>query len=488
MNERLKKILSDKNDLKVLVVGDIILDEYIWGSVNRISPEAPVQVVECKSQNMALGGAANVANNLTSLGCKVYIVGAVGKDEKGDRVIELLKRMNIDSEGVVRDPLRITTNKIRVIAHGQQIIRIDNEDRRPLSGEVEKRVKEYIKRITPLVDGIICSDYNKGVVTEKVFRSIVHCGQRDKKMIIVDPKGVDFSKYKGVNVITPNEKELEAASPIKIQSEEDMERAVGYLFGLIHNDAILVTRGKDGMSLFEKDGKKTHIPTEAKEVYDVTGAGDTVTGVFGMAVFKGLSFIDSARLANMAAGIVVGKVGTAVVTNEELSNFIEDGHLLSVGNILSLDELKQVISLARNREKMIVFTNGCFDIIHGGHIEFLQKAKGLGNILVVGLNDDESVKRLKGEGRPMKSQSERANILSALKYVDYITIFSEDTPERLIQEIKPDILVKGDDYSIEEVVGRDIVERYGGRVELIPIVKGMSTSGFLRKVIERYDR
>ena len=338
------------------------------------------------------------------------------------------------------------------------------------------------------MDGIICSDYNKGIVTDKVFKSIVHDAKRYKKMIIVDPKGSDFSKYKGANVITPNEKEVHGACPIKIQDEEDMERAIKYLFGLVHNDAILVTRGKDGMSLFEKDSKTTHIPTEAREVYDVTGAGDTVIGVFGMAAFAGLDFVESARLANMAAGIVVGKVGTSIVTKEELSNFIEEGALLSLGNILSLYELNLVINMARNREKKIVFTNGCFDIIHGGHIEFLQKAKDLGDILVVGLNDDKSVKKLKGKGRPMKSQSERANILSALKYVDYITIFSELTPERLIQEIKPDILVKGNDYSIEEVVGRDIVEGYGGRVELIPIVKGMSTSGFLKKVIERHVR
>lgn len=488
MNDRLKKILSDDNRLKVLVVGDIILDEYIWGSVNRISPEAPVQIVECKSQNMVLGGAANVANNLTSLGCKVYITGTVGVDEKGDKLIGLLKRMDIDTEGVVKDPIRITTNKIRVIAHSQQIIRIDNEDKRPVSGETEKKVKDYIEKIMPSMNGIICSDYNKGIVTDKVFRAMVHDAKRYKKMIIVDPKGSDFSKYKGANVITPNEKEVAAACPVKIQDEEDMERAIKYLFGLMHNDAILITRGKDGMSLFEKKGKATHIPTEARDVYDVTGAGDTVIGVFGMAVFAGLGFVESARLANMAAGIVVGKVGTSIVTKEELSNFIEEGSLLSAGNILSLDELKQMISLARNREKKIVFTNGCFDVIHGGHIEFLQKAKELGDILVVGLNDDKSVKRLKGEGRPMKPQSERANILSALKYVDYITIFSELTPKKLIQEIKPDILVKGSDYSIEEVVGRDIVEGDGGRVELIPIVKGISTSGFLKKVIERHAR
>jgi D-beta-D-heptose 7-phosphate kinase/D-beta-D-heptose 1-phosphate adenosyltransferase len=488
MKSKFKLFLENEKRPKILVVGDLILDEYIWGSVNRISPEAPVPILESKSENLTLGGAANVANNLVTLGCEVYLVGSIGQDEKGDRLLKLIEERSIHTEGIYRFAHRPTTSKIRIIAHSQQILRIDKEDNRPITEDTEKKIIAYINETLPRMDGVICSDYQKGILTAKVLRAIMHRAQNSKKQVIVDPKSNDFSDYQGATVITPNQKELERAVPIKINSKDDLERGAEYLLNLTKAQAILVTRGKDGMILYKNKGEPWEIPTVAKEVYDVTGAGDTATSVFGMAVFSGFDYNEAAELANMAAGIVVGKLGTAVVTLKEINSYLQEEMLRTTNAILDLEELKQMVSMAKSTGKSVVFTNGCFDIIHGGHIEFLQRAKALGDILVVGLNSDESVRALKGNGRPIKTQVERANILAALKYVDYISIFNEGTPENLIREVRPNILVKGNDYSIDQVVGREIVEGYGARVELIPIVKGLSTTRTVEKILENHGK
>ena len=466
---------------KVLVAGDLILDEYLWGGVSRISPEAPVPVLETRSENLSLGGAANVANNLVALGCDVYLVGAIGQDEKGDKLLELIRDGGIHTEGIFRFVHRPTTSKMRIIAHNQQILRIDKEDNRPITEETEKKIIQFITQTLPQMDGVICSDYQKGVLTEKVLKNLMQRARSGKKQVIVDPKSADFALYKGATVLTPNQSEVERSVPIKVKSMEDLERAAQYLLTLTKAEALLVTRGKDGMILYGHKGKPVEIPTVAREVYDVTGAGDTVVSVFGMALFVGFDFRDSAWLSNMAGSIVVGKVGTAVVTLNEINDYLQEEMLHTSQTVLKLEDLKKRVSLAKSTGKTVVFTNGCFDIIHGGHIEFLQKAKAKGDLLIVGLNSDASVQTLKGKGRPIKTESERANILSALKYVDYITVFDEATPEALIRQVRPDILVKGDDYKIDEVVGREIVEGYGARVELIPIVQGHSTTKTLEK-------
>lgn len=483
MKAKFKSFLDNKVRPNILVVGDLILDEYIWGSVNRVSPEAPVPVLESKSENIALGGAANVANNLVALGCKVFLVGGIGQDEKGRQLLRLASDRSINVEGVFRFAHRPTTSKIRVIAHSQQVLRIDKEDIRPNMDETENKIIQHINKVLPDMDGVICSDYNKGILTEKIMKAIIHRANNCKKRVVVDPKRRDFSIYKGANVITPNQKEMEEASPIKIASQPDMERTAEYLVGLTKAEALLMTRGKDGMILFQNNCKPVNISTIAREVYDVTGAGDTVISVFGMMIFSGFNFEEAAILANMAASIVVGKVGTAVITLKEIDEFLQEEMLRTSQTVLELDELKKLVSLAKATNKTVVFTNGCFDLIHGGHIEFLQKAKSLGDILIVGINTDKSVRALKGDDRPIKKLEERANILSALKYVDYITTFGELTPENLISEICPDILVKGDDYKINEVVGREIVEGYGARVELVPIVKGLSTTQTVKKIL-----
>ena len=487
MSDSFDSILNNIEKLKILVIGDIIYDEFIWGDVERISPEAPVQVLEWRSDNDALGGAANVANNLASLGCSVYMVGAVGNDKKGERIKELLKEKGINYDGVIIDTGRPTTNKTRIIAHSQQILRIDKENKNLLTEDIEKKICDYLKETIDDVDGIICSDYLKGVLTKNVLSFLVKEAKRRGKIVVADPKGDDYSKYKEINVLTPNKSELEKASNIKITNNSNLERAARLISERYKNDAILVTRGREGMSLFEKEGRIFHIPTEARDVYDVTGAGDTAIGLFGLALFSGASRLEASRFANIGAGIVVGKVGTSIVKREEIEHFLKENTFLTGRKILDLKELKYILSSEKTKRKKIVFTNGCFDILHMGHIKYLEKAKEYGDLLVLGLNDDDSVRKLKGSRRPLIAQDERANILAALHSVDYIILFSDLTPENLIRELRPDILVKGGDYKVDEVVGKNIIEGYGGKVEIVPFIKGYSTSGIVKRIIDKYS-
>ena len=415
-------------------------------------------------------------------------ISLVPSDKKGDKLLTLIEEKGISSKGIFRFVHRPTTSKIRVVAHNQQVLRIDKEDNRPITEETENRIIKYINKALPDMDIVICSDYRKGILTEKVFSAVSHRAKNSKKRVIVDPKSSDFELYKGATVITPNQFEVEKAVPIKIQDKIDLDRAAEYLLNLTHAEVLLITRGKDGMTLYPNKAKPVDIPTQAKEVFDVTGAGDTVVSVLAMALAVGFNPEDSAWLSNMAASIVVGKVGTAVVTLNEINEYLQEEMLRTAHTVLKLEELKKIVSLAKGTGKTVVFTNGCFDLIHGGHIEFLQKAREKGDLLVVGLNSDRSVKSIKGEGRPIKSEKERANIISALRYVDYITIFDESTPADLIREVRPDILVKGDDYAIDEVVGREIVEGYGAKVELIPVVQGLSTTNIVEKILENYKQ
>ncbi|MEE9259257.1 MAG: D-glycero-beta-D-manno-heptose-7-phosphate kinase, partial [Nitrospinaceae bacterium] len=348
MKTKFKNFFDSKERPRFLVAGDLILDEYIWGGVTRISPEAPVPILETKSENLALGGAANVANNLVALGCEVFLLGAIGQDEKGDRLLEVIKEKGIRSDGIFRFVHRPTTSKMRIIAHNQQILRIDKEDNRPITEETEKKLIEFINKNLPGMDGVICSDYCKGVLTDKVIKSIMHRAQNAKIPVVVDPKQADFALYKGATVITPNQMEVEQAAPIKINDEEDLERAAEYLIGLTKAKALLVTRGKDGMTLFREKEKPVNIHTTAKEVFDVTGAGDTVISVFAMSSAVGFNFQESAWLSNMAASIVVGKVGTAVVTLNEINEYLQEEMLRTAHTVLELDELKKIVSLAKS--------------------------------------------------------------------------------------------------------------------------------------------
>jgi D-beta-D-heptose 7-phosphate kinase/D-beta-D-heptose 1-phosphate adenosyltransferase len=471
-----------------LVIGDIMCDVYLCGAVRRVSPEAPVPVFESAEQYHVLGGAGNVAANLRALGCTVHILSVVGADAAGQEVRQLLRRQGIADTWLVEDATRPTTAKTRLIAHQQQVLRLDQESRAPLESALHTRVLERAQSLLQEVDGIVCSDYHKGVCTPDVLGPLFAQARAAECPIIVDPKVNDFTLYRGATVLTPNLVEAEHATGMTLEDEADLEKAAITLYQQSQAQALLVTRGKDGMSLLQPARAPLHIPANTRKVFDVTGAGDTVIAAFSMAVLCGLSFAEAAHLANTAAGVVVGKLGTAVISLEELRLALRQQEVPEAQKVLSRDELVQVVQKRRQRGEHIVFTNGCFDLFHVGHMRYLQQARSLGECLIVALNDDASVHRLKGEGRPLIPQQERAQLLAALGYIDYVTIFSEDTPLELVELLRPDVLVKGGDYMPETVVGRDVVELYGGTVAILPSIDGVSTTNIIERIVERYGR
>ncbi|MDL1972342.1 MAG: D-glycero-beta-D-manno-heptose-7-phosphate kinase [Deltaproteobacteria bacterium] len=473
--EKIITAIHHFSDLRLLVVGDVMLDEYLWGNVERISPEAPVQVVDIRRQNFTLGGAANVVNNLISLGSNVYVAAVIGNDDAGEIIKDEFKRLNVNIDGLFTDTSRPTTKKTRVMAINQQMIRLDYEKREEISRDLEDKINAYIKDNLSIFDAILVSDYAKGVVTRGILTEVI---KKKDGLILIDPKGRDFSKYRGATAITPNIKEAILASGF-----EDIEKAARKFLDELDLKVVFITRGKRGISLFERGRPPVHVPARAREVYDVSGAGDTVLATLGLSIASGLTYFEAALLANIAAGIVVGKVGTATVTQEELLDALVSDTPFSASKIKEINQLKQIVNYLKAQGKKIVFTNGCFDLLHVGHIHLLKESKRLGDILIVAIDDDESVRRLKGEARPVINQFERAQILSALDCIDYVTIFSTDQLKDLIEEIRPDILTKGSDYKKEDVVGREIVEGYGGRVALIPVAEGISSSKIINNIV-----
>jgi D-beta-D-heptose 7-phosphate kinase/D-beta-D-heptose 1-phosphate adenosyltransferase len=470
----------------VLVVGDVICDVYLRGRLERISPEAPVPVFEGTTRQPALGGAANVAANLHALGCDVRLLGVVGGDLAGRYLRELLHHRGIADTWLLEDAARPTTEKTRLIAQQQHVLRLDQETREPLSAMLSRELLAQATALLPSVDGIVCSDYRKGVCTRELLQPLFARARSAGRPIVVDPKVGDFTLYAGATVLTPNLAEVEQASGIQAHDEAALVRAAGLLLRQSQARVLLVTRGKDGMTLFQPAQTPAHIPAQAREVFDVTGAGDTAVAVFGMALLSGLSPLEAARLANVAAGIVVGKVGTAVVTPQELRLACRQGGIPEVEKIVPLDELVCALQDHRARGERLVFTNGCFDLLHVGHVQYLQQARRLGDRLIVALNDDASVRGLKGSGRPLIPVAQRAQLLAALACVDYVTWFGDPTPLELIKLIRPDVLVKGGDYTLDAVVGRPEVEAYGGVVRLIPAVEGVSTTTIINSIRERY--
>ncbi len=470
----------------VLVLGDIMCDIYLWGTVSRISMEAPVPVFESTERRLALGGAANVAVNLQTLGCEVCLLGVVGADAAGQEVRALLDKQGIAATWLLEDLTRPTTEKTRLIAQQQQMLRLDREQRRPLDPALSAQVCEYARRLLPQVDGVVCSDYHKGVCTPEVLAPLFVQARAAARPVFVDPKTRDFTLYRGATVVKPNLTELEQASGMALEDEADIEEAARLLCRQSQAEALLVTRGQDGISLFQPLQAPLHLPANAREVFDVTGAGDTVTAAFSMAVLCGLSYAEAAALANTAAGIVVGKVGTAAVSPAELRGTLQLEETPEAHKVLERETLVRMVQQHRQQGERIVFTNGCFDLLHVGHMRYLQQARSLGDCLVVALNDDASVHRLKGQQRPLIPQAERASVLAALACVDYVTLFSENTPLDLIRLVCPDVLVKGGDYTPETVVGREEVEACGGTVVIVPYVDGVSTTHIIESVLQRY--
>jgi D-beta-D-heptose 7-phosphate kinase/D-beta-D-heptose 1-phosphate adenosyltransferase len=410
----------------------------------------------------------------------------IGGDENGTILQHVFSGKGVDVSGVFEDPMRTTSKKTRVVAVNQQIVRIDRESRENISGDYEDRILAFLAARGHEFRVILVSDYAKGVLTPRLLAGITAAARKVGVPVVVDPKGSDYARYRGATVLTPNRREAEIASGIMIRDEESLGQAATALLDAGGFEALLITRSEQGMSLFPREGGAIHIPTVAREVFDVTGAGDTVLAVLGVALACGLDLGGAARLANVAAGIAVGKVGTSTVSPAEIIAEVSHSHADSDTKIKNLDVLAGVIAAEKEKGRRVVFTNGCFDLLHVGHVKYLQKARSFGDLLVLGLNSDASVRRLKGEMRPLISEAERAHILAALDCVDYVVVFDEDTPLRLIETLKPLVLVKGGDYTPEGVVGKDVVEAYGGRVELVEFVDGRSTTNIIEKILKTY--
>jgi len=471
--------LPDFRDCTVVVVGDIILDRYIWGDVGRISPEAPVPVVRVRRKTMNLGGAGNVALNLKGLGCQQILIGTSGDDADGARITDILKQEQIQHH-VITILDHPTTTKTRVIGQSQQLVRLDEEAAEPVSTETASHLLACFDTALSSAKAVILSDYGKGVVTQAVAAHIIEACKSRKIPVFVDPKGVRWEKYRGAFCMTPNSAELDRVAPYT--DEATLAHQAAKTMARLALQHLLVTRGSQGMSLFSKGKNTIGIPAEAREVYDVSGAGDTVIATISAAVAAGIPIKDGAALANMAAGIVIGKIGTQPIDRAELKQAIQGTLLADTEKIVSKEQALKRLADWRSKEDRIVFTNGCFDILHVGHIKLLHAAAAQGDRLIIGLNSDRSVQRLKGKKRPIVPQEERAALLSSIKGVDLVVLFEEATPRQLIDAFKPDVLVKGGDYTTQTVVGHDIVQAYGGKVVIVPLVEGVSTTRVIASI------
>ena len=474
--------ISRFDNCRLLVVGDLMIDEYVWGEVHRISPEAPVQVVSVKNEDYTLGGAGNVVNNLVALGAQVFVLGVTGTGRNGKLLLNKLHDLGVDTRGVIQESSRPTTKKTRIIADHQQVLRIDRETQQEVSVSTFRSLTTLAEKIIPKVDLVLISDYGKGVITRSLIVDLVKVAKNNNKLTIADPKGLTFEKYSGVSLLTPNSKEASLSSGVEITDEKSVKTAGNKLMERSSIEKLLITCGKDGMVLFETGSEPHKISTKAREVYDVSGAGDTVLAVLGLGIAGGLQLKEAIALANTAAGLVVGKVGTATVSKVELLQALQQTSADIASKYKSLDEISQLCWKLRKNRKRIVMTNGCFDLLHAGHIRLFSASKQLGDVLIVAIDDDDSVKSLKGSGRPVIGASERVRILSALDSVDYLVVFATNELDSVIGAIQPDVLTKGSDYDSAEVLGRKIVENYGGRIELIPITEDISAAQIINSI------
>ena len=462
---------------RLLVIGDVMLDRYWHGQASRVSPEAPVPVVKVGNREDRPGGAGNVALNMAALGSAVRLVGIVGNDETG---LELLSRLN--AAGVYCDFLQSadkpTITKLRVIGQHQQLIRLDFEQEFEAADIIGLQGK--VKSLIGDSQVMVLSDYGKGALQETA--NLIELGRSKDIPIIVDPKGTNFEKYRGATLLTPNLSEFEAVAGYSNNEEEFVNKGLRLVKDL-NLEAILITRGEHGMTLIRPDSPELHLPARAQEVFDVTGAGDTVISVLAAAMAAGNGLADSTALANLAAGLVVGKLGTAAISGPELRRAVLV-ELDSGRGVMTAEQLQIAVQDAKAHDEKIVFTNGCFDIVHAGHVGYLAKAKQLGDRLIVAINDDESAHRLKGPGRPINPVERRMAVLAGLEAVDWVVSFSEDTPESLLEFLQPEVLVKGGDYTMDEVVGGDYVNSYGGEVRVLEFLDDCSTSAIMEKMKE----
>ncbi len=461
----------------ILVVGDLMIDHYLWGTCERISPEAPVQVVDISKETTVLGGAGNVVNNLRVLGANVSVSSVIGDDDNGKELTSMLNDIGVDTQKLVLQNDRKTSKKSRVIAVSQQILRYDKESKNDIDANSAITILNSLENNIREFNVVILSDYGKGVLTPELCQGIINLCKENGVKVLVDPKGSDFSKYKGAYLLTPNKKEAILATQIDIKNEATLKEALLKLKKECDLDISLITLSEDGIATYD-DALKV-FPTVAKEVFDVTGAGDTVIASIAFALSAGKNIEETAAFANLAAGVVVGKIGSATVSMDEIEEYEASLHKsTSDAHIKSFEDIDAIVKRCRASGKRVVFTNGCFDILHVGHVKYLQIAKSFGDILIVGLNSDASVSRLKGPSRPVNIAQDRAYLLAALEAVDFVVPFSEDTPYDLIKMIQPDVLVKGGDYEGKEVVGTE----FAGELRLVDFVDGKSTTKTIEKI------
>ena len=470
--------LKDKNP-KILVIGDLMIDHYLWGSCERISPEAPVQVVNVDNENTILGGAGNVVSNLKALGAKVDVISVIGDCEISKELKKLLSDINVDTQYLITQKNRVPSKKSRIISSQQQVVRYDRESNEAIDSNSQKNILDTFSKIVDNYACIIISDYGKGVLTNKLTPSLIKVANKYGKKILVDPKGSNYLKYKDAYLLTPNKKEASEVSKITINDDLSLTKAITWLKSKCNLDVALITLSDQGVAIYDSE-LRIH-PTVAREVFDVTGAGDTVIASLGFALSCEIHIYKAVEFSNLAAGVVVGKIGSATATIDEIIEYESSLHKSSSEeHIKTPNEITSLSKELKTRDKKIVFTNGCFDLIHAGHVKYLETSKTFGDVLIVGLNSNRSVSAIKGKDRPINTQRDRAYILAALECIDYVVIFDEDTPYELIKAIKPHIIVKGSDYKSKQVVGQDIADE----LKFVEFVKGKSTT----KTIERIKK
>ena len=462
---------------KILVIGDLMIDHYLWGECERISPEAPIPIVNIDDENTVLGGAGNVVNNLVALGAHTDILSVIGDCDIANELGTLLSNINVSTNHLVKEKGRLSSKKSRIIASHQQVIRYDRESDYDISEKSQQTLFDQYKKILKQYDIVLLSDYGKGVLTDSLTRDLIQEANNLGIKVLVDPKGINYFKYSGAYLLTPNKKEASLATNIDIIDDSSLLRAITQLKEKCSLNVSLITLSENGVAIYDND-LRVH-PTMAREVYDVTGAGDTVLATLGYALSSNYDIDQAVEFANLAAGVVVGKIGSATASIDEINDYKSSLHQSSSEeHIKTLIEIEVLSTKLKDKGKKIVFTNGCFDILHAGHVRYLETAKSFGDILMVGVNSDKSVRTLKGETRPINSEQDRALLIASLEAVDYVIIFNEDTPYELINAIKPHTLVKGGDYAGQKVVGQDLVSE----LRLVNFIEGKSTTRTIEKI------
>ena len=477
----LERFVAELGHPRVLIVGDLILDQYVTGEVTRISPEAPIPILTARRSEERLGGACNVAANLVAMQAEVDIVGVLGNDAAGHKLHELLAEQKVDTGGCVLDPTRPTIQKTRMMSGSHQMLRVDNEDPRAISGEALAAVLKILPERVRRAKAVVLSDYGKGLLTPEVIRCAIDAARAAKVPVLVDPKGEDYRRYRGATLVTPNRKEAEQALGRKLPRLEDVQQGAQELMKLADLESAVITLGAEGIYYATRNGVTGHVPARARAVFDVTGAGDTVIAQLGLYLAAGVELGTAVFLANQAAALVVARLGTHAVDRSELCAALEDKHSHEGKVLRTSDELDRQIAAWRKEGKRIAFTNGVFDVLHVGHVTYLRFSKSYGDVLIVGVNDDASVTRLKGPTRPVNPLADRMEVLAALEMVDAVCSFTEDTPKSVIERITPNVLIKGADWAEKGVVGREWVEAHGGQVVLAPLVAGKSTTSILER-------